>query len=159
MQFRRWRIRSLWALLVLVVAYMVWISVPYSVHRHYEGKIYGSTTPVAVQIPVTINGHLYRGVFQTNEFIGTVKIGRNTYSFSTPRQGRIPMMIQQLPHPIPPLLSAYPYQGIVMRIDRQQYAVSSALLQMSGHFNTITAFTRAISKTYGTQAFYRAALR
>lgn len=155
----RWKTRVLWTLLAVVVAYMVYISVPYAIHKHYVGRVYGSTSPVASPIPVTINGQVYRGVFQTNEFIGTVKIGPNAYTFNTPRQARIPMIIQHLIHPVPPRLSGYPYQGIVMRIDRQQYAVTSALIQMSGHFNTIKAFTRAISNTYGAQAFYRASRR
>lgn len=148
-----------WSLLILLVAYMVYISVPYAVSKHYEGTVYNTRNKALSHLPVTIQGKVYRGVFQTNEFMGTVKIGRNTYSVHTQRQSRMSILMQTLIYHNPLPFAGYPYMGIVMRIDRQQSAVTSAFIQMSGHFNTMTASTHAISKTYGAQAFYRATVR
>lgn len=125
------------ALLVLVIAYITFISIPYSVTRHYEGALYQQGKLVKKKVPVTVTGHVYRGVFQTNEFIGTVSVGGTRYSITTSRQSRLSSLMAQFQNAPPP---HYTYTGIATKIVGQS-VITTAMCEMSPHFNAVLVLT------------------
>lgn len=145
--------RQYWkgCLLVLIAVfavYVAYICIPYSVNKHYEGAIY-QQSKVTKRVPVMLSGKVYRGVFQTNKFIGTVQIDGITYSIETFRSTRSFAILRQSYH------QPYPYVGEVTATNGQNLTTTAAI-GMSGDFNSVLATTDEISRKYGKQAEFRA---
>ncbi|WAH37253.1 hypothetical protein [Alicyclobacillus dauci] len=126
---------------VVLLAYVMFTSIPYSVSKSYDESIYNGGQAVQT-VPVKVSGKVYRGVFKTNEFVGKVEIDGKTYSIDTFRDKRA----------FSGKKSPYPYVGVVTATDSQNYTVTTATISMSGDFNSVVASTDAISKKYGKAA-------
>lgn len=136
---------GLMIVVIVMLAYIMFTSIPYSVSKSYDESIYNGGQAVQT-VPVQVSGKVYRGIFKTNEFIGTVEIDGKTYSIDTPRNRR---SFEWNNNP-------YPYIGIVTATDSQNYTVTTATISMSGDFNSIVASTDEISRKYGKRAELKA---
>jgi len=126
---------------VVLLAYTMFTSIPYSVSKSYKESIYNGGQVVKT-VPVKVNGKVYRGVFKTNEFIGGVEIDGNTYTIDTFRNRRSFGGVK----------NPYPYVGLVAGTDSQNYTVTTATIEMSEEFTSVVASTDEISKKYGKAA-------
>jgi hypothetical protein len=126
---------------VVLLAYTLFISIPYSVSKSYKESIYNGGQVVKT-VPVKVTGTVYRGVFKTNEFIGKVEIDGKLYSIDTFRNRRSFGGVR----------NAFPYVGVVTGTDNQNSTVTTATIEMSAHFNSVVASTNEISKKYGKAA-------
>lgn len=141
MNKRRFWQGGLVMVVVALLAYTMFISIPYSISKSYKESIYNDGQVIKT-VPVKVNGKVYRGVFKTNEFIGEVEIDGKTYAIDTYRTQRSFWGVK----------APYPYLGVVTGTDSQNYTVTTAAIEMSPDFNSVVASTDEISKKYGKTA-------
>lgn len=142
---------SVVALAGIVAAYTLFVSVPYSVNKDYQGAVYNQHAELK-QEAVIIKGQVYRGLFQGDKFIGTVKVGASTYSIETTRT---PSPMSAIWHPVQ-LVPTYPYVALVGATDAQNMTTTIAIIEMSGNFNSIVVESNAIREKYGKEAEFSA---
>ena len=131
-----------YAIITLATGYTAFTSIPYTITKRYQGAIYLGNH-VVKKVPVSLIGKVYRGVFRSNEFIGTVHIGGAHYVIQTPRQART-FSHENVKVP-------YPYLGMDSAVIDNRTEITASI-GLSAHFDTIAASTSAISKEYGKRA-------
>ncbi len=142
MQKSRWLRGVVLTLIVLGAGYLAFTGIPYSINRNYQGTIYLGNR-IVNRVPVSLIGKVYRGIFKSNEFIGTVHIGGAEYFIQTPREFRLSTHGNGQ--------AAYPYIGMDSAVVDNHTEIMASI-GLSANFNTIAVSTNAMSKKYGKQA-------
>lgn len=138
---------------MLIAAYVIFITTPVHIHKRYQGAILKQTQMVQ-EAPIAIDGNLYRGLFNKNEFVGTLRFQGKTYRFTTAQFGGVsPIHLIRLR--LASMHSQYPYFGQATATDRHGHAITTMTIFISGNFTDVFGSTLGIENKYGRQAFFR----